>query len=181
MASQLYEACLRLLECCRMRVKDVDFARREIVVREGKGRKDRTTILPSAVVERLISHLERMRLQHHQDLGAGAGNVELPDAIARKYPRAPWEWRWQWVFPAKRFYVDPETGRRRRHHLHETVLQKAVREAVRRVGISKPATMPHASALLRDTPSRGRVRHPDDSGASRTLGRRDDDDVHARP
>jgi integron integrase len=129
MASLLYGAGLRLLECRRLRVKDVDLAKREFLVRDGKGGKDRVTLLPHKVAEPLRIHLEGVRKQHEADLAGGAGSVELPWAIERKYPRAPWEWGWQWVFSATRFYVHPETGRKRRHHLHESVLQKAVREA----------------------------------------------------
>jgi integron integrase len=140
MASLLYGSGLRSLECCRLRVKDVDLAKKEVVVRDGKGGKDRVTLLPAKVVEPLRMHLERMRRQYDRDLANGAGSVELPWAIERKYPRAPWDWGWQWVFPATRFYVDPATGRKRRHHLHESVLQKAVREAVLRAGVAKPAT-----------------------------------------
>jgi len=140
MASLLYGAGLRLLECCRLRVKDMDLAKREIVVRDGKGGKDRVTLLPGKVVEPLRAHLEMVRRQHEADLANGAGSVELPWAIERKYTRAPWEWGWQWVFPATRFYVHPATGRKRRHHLHESVLQKAVREAVLRAGLAKAAT-----------------------------------------
>jgi len=140
MESLLYGAGLRLLGCCRLRVKDADLVKREIIVRDGKGGKDRVTLLPGKVVEPLRTHLERVRKQHEADLASGAGSVELPWAIERKYPRAPWEWGWQWIFPATRFYVHPATGRKRRHHLHESVLQKAVREAVYRAGIAKPAT-----------------------------------------
>ncbi len=140
MASLLYGAGLRLMETARLRAKDVDFSRREIRVRDGKGRKDRLTMLPAKVESPLRAHLERVRRQHDRDLKRGAGSVELPYAISRKYPRAAWEWAWQWVFPATRFYRDRETGVIRRHHLHETVLQRAVKEAVRRAGIPKPAT-----------------------------------------
>ncbi|MBM3321294.1 MAG: integron integrase [Candidatus Eisenbacteria bacterium] len=155
MASLLYGAGLRLLECARLRVKDIDFARREITVRDGKGRKDRITMLPAAVIQPLRSHLEKVKQQHEADLRKGLGSVELPDALERKYPRAPWEWAWQWVFPAARFYTDGRTGRRRRHHLHESVLQRAVREAVLRSGIPKRAschTLRHSFAthLLED-------------------------------
>ena len=117
MASLLYGAGLRVLECARLRVKDVDFDRREIVVRDGKGLKDRVTLLPEALRAPLGKHIERVRRQHQQDLAEGLGSVELPTAIERKYPRAAWQWGWQWVFPATRFYRDPETGRPRRHHL----------------------------------------------------------------
>lgn len=111
-----------------------------IVVRDGKGRKDRVTMLPVRLVPCLQSHLERVRLQHEKDLAEGAGSVWLPYALERKYPNAPWEWAWQWVFPAIRFYVDRQSGRRRRHHLHQTVLQRAVKDGARRAGITKPVT-----------------------------------------
>jgi integron integrase len=140
MTSLLYGAGLRLLECCRLRVKDVDLDKREIVIRDGKGGKDRVTLLPVRVVEPLRAHLEVVRRQHEADLASGGGSVELPWSIERKNPRAPWEWGWQWIFPATRFYVHSATGRRRRHHLHESVLQKAVRGAVLRAEIAKPAT-----------------------------------------
>jgi integron integrase len=140
MASLIYGAGLRLLECARLRVKDIDFARREITVRDGKGRKDRVTLLPPPLATPLERHLLVVRTQHIADLEAGLGFVEMPGALARKYPGAEREWAWQWVFPAARFYTCPETGRRRRHHLHETVLQRAFRHAVRAAGISKPAS-----------------------------------------
>ncbi|MDR7475947.1 MAG: integron integrase, partial [Armatimonadota bacterium] len=135
MALLLYGAGLRLLECARLRVKDIDFSRNQIVVRAGKGDKDRVTVLPAAVKADLAQHLERVRRQHERDLTRGAGWVELPGALMRKYPSAGREWGWQWVFPATRLYLDRVTGQRRRHHLHETVLQRAVREAARRAGI----------------------------------------------
>jgi integron integrase len=140
MASLLYGAGLRLLECARLRTKDLDFERLEIVVRDGKGRKDRITMLPQRMVDPLRVHLEGVRELHARDIAAGAGWVELPDALDRKYPNAAREWPWQWVFPATRTYVDPVTGRVRRHHLHETVLQRAVREAVLAAGLSKRAS-----------------------------------------
>ncbi len=140
MASLLYGAGLRVLECARLRVKDVDFERREIVVRDGKGRKDRVTLLPDSLRVPLGEHLEQVRRQHQSDLSRGRGGVELPTALERKYPRSAWQWGWQWIFPATRFYGDPLTGRRRRHHLHESVLQKAIKTAVPAAGISKPAT-----------------------------------------
>ncbi len=140
MASLLYGAGLRVMECCRIRVKDVDMARNEILVRDGKGRKDRITMLPRRVKAPLAAHLERVRKQHGAALRDGLGSVELPYALATKYPNASREWAWQWVFPASRPYVDRVSGERRRHHLHESVLQRAVKEAVRRAGIPKPAS-----------------------------------------
>jgi integron integrase len=140
MAILLYGSGLRLMECARLRVKDVDFARHQIVVRAGKGDKDRTTTSPEIISRDLTGHLEATKRQHEADLRQGAGWVELPGALARKYPNAGREWAWQWVFPAPRLYVDRETGQRRRHHLHESVLQRAVKDAVRRAGITKPAT-----------------------------------------
>jgi integron integrase len=138
MGTLLYGAGLRLMECLRLRVKDVDFGRGEVLVREGKGDKDRVTMLPSAIVSRLTAHLERVRTLHTADLAAGFGRVALPDALARKYPQADREWGWQWVFPASTISADPRTGERRRHHLHESVPQRAIREARRRIGIAKP-------------------------------------------
>jgi integron integrase len=142
MATLLYGAGLRLLECARLRVQDVDFARNQIVVRDAKGAKDRVTVLPGVAKAPLTQHLQRMKQQHEADLTRGAGWVELPWALGRKYPNAGREWPWQWVFPATRFYFDRATGQRRRHHLHETVVQRAVIQAVRRLRLTKRAT-PH--------------------------------------
>ena len=142
MASLLYGAGLRLLECCRLRVQDIDFATNQIVVRGGKGDKDRVTMLPTAVKAELARHLQGVRAQHESDLQHGAGWVELPTALARKYPNAGREWVWHWVFPATRPYRDRTTGQWRRHHLHESVLQRVVKDAVRRAGLAKRAT-PH--------------------------------------
>jgi integron integrase len=140
MATLLYGSGLRLLECACLRVKDLDFERREVLVRDGKGQKDRITMLPFRLVEPLRAHLEKMRTQHETDLGDGAGWVELPDALGKKYPNAGREWPWQWVFPATRTYRAPGTGEIRRHHLHETVLQRAVRSAALSAGIAKPVS-----------------------------------------
>jgi integron integrase len=140
MATLMYGAGLRLLECARLRVKDVDFACNQIMVREGKGAKDRVTLLPGTVKPALARHLDAARRQHDKDLANGAGWVELPAALGGKYPSAGREWAWQWVFPATRIYTDRQSGERRRHHLHESVVQRAVRSAVLRLGIPKPAT-----------------------------------------
>jgi integron integrase len=140
MASLLYGAGLRLLECCRLRIKDLDFSAREITVRQGKGDKDRRTMLPAFISPDLREHLPRIRDQHRRDLDAGGGWVELPDALTRKFPNAGRDWLWQWVFPATRRYRDPLTHQLRRHHLHETVLQTAVSRAARAAGISKRVT-----------------------------------------
>src|SRR5262245_42467883 len=115
MAILLYGAGLRLLECARLRVKDVDFARNQITVRAGKGDKDRMTMLPAVIQDALAKHLDGVKRQHQFDLKHGAGWVELPWALARKYPNAGREWAWQWLFPATRLYVEPTTGQRRRH------------------------------------------------------------------
>jgi integron integrase len=148
-AHVLYGGGLRLLEALQLRVQDVDFASHEIVVRRGKGAKDRRTMLPQVVRDELADHLVRVRRQHDTDAERGAGWVTLPDALGRKYPNAGREWRWQWVFPATRTYRDPETGQSRRHHLHETVVQKALRVAAREAGIAKrvsPHTLRHSFA-----------------------------------
>jgi integron integrase len=140
MASLMYGAGLRLEECVTLRVKDVHLDRGELTVRHGKGGADRVTVLPAALRARLRSHLETVRVQHGCDLETGLGNVALPGALAAKYPRASREWAWHWVFPATRHYVDAATGERRRHHLHETVVQRAVKEAARRAGVARAAT-----------------------------------------
>ncbi len=140
MATLLYGAGLRLLECAKLRVKDVDFGRSQLVVRGGKGDRDRVTVLPASVKPSLARHLERVGRMHEADLRASAGWVELPLALARKYPHAGREWGWQWAFPATRTYWHRETAQRRRHHLHESVLQHAVRDAARRVAIAKRVT-----------------------------------------
>jgi len=135
----LYGTGLRLLECLRLRIKDVDFERNQITVRDGKGFKDRVTMLPDKLKEELQRHLERVKLLHEQDLAQGGGRVHLPYALAEKYPNANREWAWQYVFPAKTVSIDPRTGERRRHHVHENAVQKAIKEAVRLAGLSKPA------------------------------------------
>jgi integron integrase len=139
-ASILYGSGLRLLEALSLRVKDVDFGRREIRVRRGKGDKDRMTPLPETCARALLQHLREVRTLHERDLGEGFGAVALPDALARKYPGAAREWAWQWIFPATRRYREAATNTERRHHLHETVVQRAVKRAVATAGIAKPAS-----------------------------------------
>ena len=140
MCALMYGSGLRLLECCRLRVKDVDFGRHEILVHDGKGRKDRVTVLPARLVPALRAHLERVQQQHVADVAGTAGYVALPGALARKYPNAHREWAWQWVFPATRIHTDVATGERRRHHLHESLLQREFAAAVRTAKLTKPAT-----------------------------------------
>lgn len=140
MGALMYGAGLRLMECVRLRIKDVDFERREIVVRHGKGGKDRRVPLPGKLVEPLKDRVQRTRVLHGQDLLDGYGRVWLPHALARKYPAAPREPGWQYLFPAGRLSADPLTGELRRHHIDEAVIQRAVQTARRRAGIVKPAT-----------------------------------------
>ena len=154
-AALLYGAGLRLLECLQLRVKDVDLVRNEIVVRAGKGDRDRRTMLPVALRNPLTAHLVRVRRLHEADLTAGAGWVALPHALARKYPSARRELAWQWAFPAMRLHRHPDTGELRRHHYHESAIQRAVKHAVARAGLVKPAgchTFRHSFAthLLED-------------------------------
>ncbi|HKC31662.1 MAG TPA: integron integrase [Burkholderiales bacterium] len=129
MASLLYGAGLRLRECLKLRVKDVDFGYRQILVRDGKGAKDRVTMLPQSVIEPLQAHLVRVKALHEQDLTAGHGDVELPDALSRKYPKAPYEWAWMFVFPSHRLSVDPRSGVIRRHHVYENYVIRGVKQA----------------------------------------------------
>jgi integron integrase len=138
----LYGTGMRLLECLRLRVKDVDFARNEIVVRDGKGGKDRVTMLPASLADRLKAHLTVVKAQHGADLRDGRGEVWLPDALAVKYPNAPKQWAWQYVFPAAGFSTDPRSGVVRRHHLDDKRIQRAVKRAAERAEIPKPVT-PH--------------------------------------
>ncbi len=136
----LYGSGLRLLEALRLRVKDIDFSRRQIFVRDPKGRRDRVTMLPQMVMDSLKGHFERVRIVHQEDLRQGFGVVWLPDALSRKFPSAGREWSWQWVFPATSRWREVATGIERRHHLHESVIQKAVRRAALASGIAKRMT-----------------------------------------
>jgi integron integrase len=141
-ASLLYGSGLRLMEAVRLRVKDIEFTRREVLVRDGKGGKDRVTMLPDRIVDPLRDHLARARRVHEADLAAGYGEVYLPFALERKYPQAGTEWGWQYVFPAQRLSLDPRADRVRRHHLDEKAVQRAMKAAVRDAGVAKPAS-PH--------------------------------------
>ena len=138
----IYGTGMRIMECQRLRVKDIEFSRREILIREGKGFKDRLTMLPSSLTAPLQEHLLRIQSLHNADLAAGFGDVYLPYALERKYPNAGREWGWQYVFPAKNRSTDPRSGAVRRHHADEKAIQRAMKQAVRDIGIAKPAT-PH--------------------------------------
>ena len=140
MAGLLYGSGLRLMECVRLRVKDIDFGYARITVREGKGGKDRVTMLPVNLAPVLQRHLQKVKVQHEQDIDDGFGHVHLPDALTRKFPSAAREWGWQYVFPSSRISLDPRTAMRRRHHVDENVLQLALKKAVRAAGINKPAS-----------------------------------------
>jgi integron integrase len=139
-ATLLYGTGVRLLEGLALRVKDIDFGRSEIVVRGGKGDRDRVTMLPGSLRTPLERHLEQVQRLHDHDLAEGAGYVAMPNALGQKYPAAGREWAWQWVFPATRPYIDRATGERRRHHLHQTVIQRAFREAVQASRVPKRAS-----------------------------------------
>ncbi|MFL5481827.1 MAG: integron integrase [Gemmatimonadaceae bacterium] len=136
----LYGAGMRVLECLQLRVKDIDFGSHQILVRGGKGNKDRITMLPTAAESRLREHLDEVRVTHARDLRRGGGRVDIPGALVRKYPKASTEFRWQYVFPATRTHIDLVTRELRRHHLHPTVIQRAVADAVRAAGLMKRAT-----------------------------------------
>ena len=140
MGKIMYGSGLRVLECVRLRVKDVDFEMNQIVVRDGKGKVDRVTVLPEKVRPALKEHLEHVKRLHECDLSKGFGRVYLPYALARKYKNANREWGWQYIFPAKSLSIDPRSAEKRRHHIHVSSIQKAVKYAVRIAGINKPVT-----------------------------------------
>jgi integron integrase len=179
-ATLLYGAGLRLNECLELRFKDIDFTTNQILVRDGKGQKDRITTLPSSVKEPLLAHLRDVWRLHQRDLREGAGRVVLPYALAKKYPNADREWGWQWAFSAPTRYFDKEAKIERRHHLHETAVQKAMKLAVNRARIGKPAT-PHtlrhsfATHLLEDG-----LRYSHDPGVIRAQRSQYDYDLHSR-
>jgi len=136
-AGLLYGSGLRLMECLRLRVKDVDVSYRQLTIRDGKGEKDRITMLPKRLMQPLMRHLQKVKLLHEEDLAAGYGEVFLPYALARKYPNAPKQWGWQYVFPAPRRSTDPRSGQQRRHHLSDKAVKKAVKLAVQQARITK--------------------------------------------
>jgi integron integrase len=149
MAQLLYGAGLRLLECCQIRIKDIDLNTRTILIRQAKNRKDRPAILPQALLKAFKQQIQRVHLLHAKDQTKGAGHVELPNAFARKSPQASQQLAWQWLFPATRTYRDPITNQTRRHHLHESVIQKAIRKATQQTSIPKritPHTLRHSFA-----------------------------------
>jgi len=173
----LYGTGMRLMECTRLRVKDVDFSLNQINVRDGKGGKDRVTMLPQSLRQPLRLHLAQVEALHVADLATGMGSVWLPDALAVKYPNAPKAWGWQYVFPASGFSIDPRSGERRRHHVDVKMLQRNMRKAALVAGIAKPVS-PHTLPFLRDPSARKRLRHPHCPGAARPFRCVHDDDLH---
>jgi integron integrase len=140
MAGLMYGSGLRLMECLRLRVKDIDFEENQIIVRDGKGFKDRVTMLPATYKKKLKNHLENIRNIHKRDLEAGWGRVKMPYALDKKYPNAAREWMWQWVFPQKNRWINTREDKQGRHHLDSSIIQKAFKIAVRKAGIEKHAT-----------------------------------------
>jgi len=140
MASIMYGGGLRLMECLRLRVQDIDLQKNYITVRDGKGSKDRITMLPASIKADLVAHLKKVRVIHDNDIKHGYGRVLMPDALDRKYPNANREWRWQWVFPQENLWHNESTGEHGRHHVHETIVQRAVHTAVKKAGLIKRIT-----------------------------------------
>lgn len=137
MASLMYGAGLRLMECLRLRVQDVDFSLHQILIRDGKGAKDRITMLPESLKTALKEHLKQVKIVHERDLSDGWGRVLMPNALDRKYPKAPYDWRWQWIFPQENRWKNTKTGQQGRHHVHQSIVQRSVKEAVRRAQVIK--------------------------------------------
>ena len=184
MASLMYGSGLRLLECLRLRVQDVDLARKQILVRDGKGAKDRTTMLPEALVDPLAEQLEKVRSIHQQDLTDGWGAVQMPTALDRKYPNAPKDRRWQWVFPQAKRWTNRKTQEQSRHHVDPSIVQKAVKRAVDQAGLTKRATchtFRHSFATLCNPPAGIRLRHPNHPGTPGPRRYQDHHDLHPRP
>jgi len=140
MAMLMYGAGLRSMECVQLRIQDIDFEKNEILVRNGKGAKDRITMLPKTLNVPLQNHLKKVKNMHERDLTDGWGKVLIPDALNRKYPNAPADWRWQWAFPQEKRWKNIKTGEQGRHHIDESLVQKAVKEAVAKAGLTKRAS-----------------------------------------
>ena len=172
----LYGSGLRLMEALRLRVKDLDLERRELSVRDGKGSKDRLTVLPQSLVPALQEHLLGVRSLHRSDLAAGWGRVLMPYALSRKYPNASREWAWQWVFPQQNRWRDMESGAQGRHHLDPSVVQKTVK---RRGRYDKGGQLPHLPLFVRDTPAGTGPGHPHHPGATRPQGWKHHHDLRA--
>jgi integron integrase len=179
MAGVIYGGGLRVSECCELRIKDIDFEQELLIVRGAKGDKDRSTLLPRTLRENLQSHIARSENLFRSDRAAGIAGVWLPYALERKYPSAGRELGWFWVFPSQSLSVDPRAGVVRRHHISDSVVQKAVKAAARSVGIHKPMSV-HTLRHSCHAPSTKRRGHPADPGVPRPRQRRDDDDLHAR-
>ena len=176
----LYGSGMRLMECLRLRVKDIDFELHTVTLRETKSNRDRVTVLPQVVVEPLRLHLAKVKAQHEEDLSHGYGRVALPGALARKYPNAEYEWGWQYVFPATRFSQDPRSGVVQRHHLFETSVQKAVRKAAKEAGITKPVGPAYVPSFVCYPFAPGRDRYSKNTRNSGTQGFKDDDGLYSR-
>jgi len=178
-ASLFCGAGLRLMECLPLRVQDLDFSSGEILVGDGKGAKDRMTMLPRSLYERLQDYLRTVKTLHDSDLANGWGSVLLPDALDRNYPNAPKDWRWQWVFPQRNRWRNLRTEEEGRHHRDESLVQKPAREAVVKVGLTKRVSC-HTFRLVRHAPTGERVRHPNGAGASGPQLRQDHHDLYPR-
>jgi len=170
-ASLLYGTGMRLMEAVRLRVKDIDFEKREITIRDGKGQKDRVTVLPARLVGHLELQLVQVRRQHQAEIERGRGDVYLPDALARKYPKAPWEWGWQYVFPAADLSTDPRSGAVRRHHFNEQRLQRAFKRGRAGREHREAGYATQVTAQLRYPSARERPGHSHGAGAARACGR----------
>jgi integrase len=176
MAGLFYGSGLRLLECARLRIKDIDLATLRITVRDAKGGKDRPTMLP--VAEPIRRHLAKVRAQHDEDLAEGFGAVHLPYALARKYPSANRQWAWQYLFPSSRVSIDPRSGKKQRHHIAESVVHTGSPRRSGKVWSKQIGHLPQPSSFLCHSSPGKRIRHSHGSGASRPQGCEHDDDLY---